>query len=201
MSVYDKIEEFLKKPYAGEDKLEYLKEVALLLSKAPEEDWDALDPEAQDWYILFADGFENNIDNDDWVPPELDGLDEVIAAYTPIVAKPARIRSIKEKTEKEPKPVKAAKEPKVPKTAKEPKTPKTPKVSAPSNSGIMREIILDHFDLTLDCLMDELEKLNVVAKRSSAHIIWYNSLRILEAAVKKGQIVNAAGEVFSITKK
>lgn len=191
MSIYTKIIAFLDTEYAGEDKIEFMKHLAQKLSGSSEEQWEALDADAQEWYNVFAASYEENAENPEWMPPELEGLDEAIEEYA-VAEKPKSAGKVPK--------VKAVKEPKEPKEPKV-KEPKEPKELVPSNSGTMRELLAESYDQSLDDLMNALEERGFVAKRSSAHIVWFNTQRVMDVLLAKGYFKNKAGEVFRITKE
>lgn len=189
MSIYEKISEALGEGYAGQGESQYLKDAALGLSQLPEDEWNGLGEDIKGWYNEFASAYDANGQDEEWVPPTMEGLAEAIEAYVP-----------PEKPAKAAKKEKVAKEPKEPKPKKE-KVAKEPKESVPSNSGIMRDLLAEAYDVSLDELMTKLEEKGVVAKRSSVHIVWFNTQKTMEVLLKAGGFKDKAGNSYKITKE
>ena len=196
-TVYSKVVDFLGTAYQGEGALDFMQTIAQKLVEASEEQWDALDEEVKEWYNDFVEKFSENHDSVEFVPPVLVGLAEAIVVYD-AVEKPAKGKA--PKAPKAPKAAKEPKAPKAPKAAKEPKAPKEPKVSLPSNSGTMREILAAKWNISLDDLMKELEEKEFVAKRSSAHIVWFNTQKTMELLIAKGSFGDKEGNTYKIVK-
>jgi len=62
-------------------------------------------------------------------------------------------------------------------------------------------LLMDNIDISLDDLLKALEEKGMVAKRSSAHIVWFNSQQVMKVMLAKGAFKNGKGEVFKIVKQ
>ena len=65
----------------------------------------------------------------------------------------------------------------------------------------MRDLLAEAYDVTLDELMAKLEERGVVAKRSSVHIVWFNTQKTMEVLLKAGVFKDKAGTSYKITKE
>ena len=171
--------------YQGGPAQDFYRSVVQAVAALSDDDWNELSEEAKAWYNECANAYD--ADGENAVFPPMEGFTETEAVVEEEVAEEA------EKKTKAPKPPKE----------KKPKAPKEKKVreSSPSNSGTMRELLMDNIDISLDDLLKALEEKGMVAKRSSAHIVWFNSQQVMKVMLAKGEFKNGKGEVFKIVKQ
>ena len=171
--------------YKGGAAQDYYRKLVQKIASLSDDEWNELSEEAKEWYNACASAYD--ADGDDAVFPEIDGFEETEAA--PEEAAPEEAKAGKKAGKKA-----------APKAPKEPKEKKVREVS-PSNSGTMRELFLENVDISLDDLLKQLEEKGMVAKKSSAHIVWFGSKKIIEMLIGQGYFKNAKGEVFKVVKQ
>ena len=97
-------------------------------------------------------------------------------------------------------PAKRGRKPKQEKGAKEPKVKKErgakePKPKGPVAALVVRELLCENMDMTLDELMTALKEKEVHMERSSAQVVHLNTIRAFQVATTVGTVKNRAGEV------
>lgn len=193
-TAFDYVSEVLEiEQEEGEDRDAFLQRVAQQIQNLPEDGWNDLPTELQDWYNKTADMLadsEQEVIFDD-IPGAVKEEKKSKKTSSKKVVEDAGDEP-EEKAEPKKrgrKPGSVAKEPKEPKAPKEPKPPKEPKEpKGPIAANSVREILCEDMNTTLDQLMEKLTERGVVMQRSSAQVVHLNTIRAFEVAVQMGEV-------------
>lgn len=224
MTAYDYVVKNLKLKFdPSADEQEFLHHAIVAISALTEAKWEKLPEELQVWYNnaaeVIASGNEDMLI--DLIPgmvaeEELTELEQPDADVEAVeeeaveeeaveeeateesdetVEAPETVEATPAKRGRKPKQEKAAKEPKEPKPKKE-KVVKEPKPKGPVAALVVRELLCENMDMTLDELMAALKEKEVHMERSSAQVVHLNTIRAFQVAATVGTVKNRAGEVI-----
>lgn len=159
----------------GEETSAFLKRLVIAANAMPDEDWDKLNKAAQEWFNQQS--------------PIATAANE--AGVEPVFTEPDGMTPPPEGTIVPREVKKAGRKP------KEPKEPKEPKVRAEPAADVVRRLICENVEITLDDLMKKLEECGVDMMRSSAQVVHLNTVRAFKTLIDKTkEIKNKAGEVL-----
>jgi len=190
-TVLKQLEDLTGVTYTGTEAQDFLNSMIRAVNDLSEEDWNKLPAEGQQW---FNDAAKVISEDDDAEIPSIKGMEEVKEPKKEEKKddKPEKKKE-KEKVKKDPEPAKKG-ESEESEDEPEKKEPKKRRVG-PSAGSIVRSILLDNKDLSLDEVMEELKTRDVDMKRSSAQVIYQGTTRTIEAIIEHGDVKGKDGKV------
>jgi len=190
-TVLEQLVEITGLKYEGMKAQDFLNEMIRAVNELSEEDWNRLPADGQQW---FNDAAKVVSEDEEADIPEIPGMEEVASDDEP--EKEEEEKKDKKDSEKSDK--RDSKEPE--KKEPEKKEPKK-KRTGPSAGSIVRSILLDNKDLTLDEVMEELAEREVDMKRSSAQVIYQGTTRTIAAILEHGSVLDKEGtKVLKVAK-
>ena len=195
MSALEYVIETLKiEPVEYEDSQAFLQRVAVEIQALDEAAWNALPDDLQAWYNTAAEILTEVEEGQD--VGDLPELPEGKKAKKG--KKPTVVAEATEESDVEGEAPKKRGRPKKEVVEGEEKPKKEPKVKedrGPTAANIVRELLCENMDLTLDEIMELLPERGVTMQRSSMQVVALNTVRAFEMVVKMTEVKNKAGEV------
>ena len=195
MSALEYVIETLKiEPVEYEDSQAFLQRVAVEIQALDEAAWNALPDDLQAWYNTAAEILTEVEEGQD--VGDLPELPEGKKAKKG--KKPTVVAEAAEESDVEGEAPKKRGRPKKEVVEGEEKPKKEPKVKedrGPTAANIVRELLCENMDLTLDEIMELLPERGVTMQRSSMQVVALNTVRAFEMVVKMTEVKNKAGEV------
>lgn len=157
----------------------YLQRVAVEIQALDETGWDALPGELQNWYNDAAEILTSVPEDEE--PSDLPPLPEGKKSKK---GRPKKVVEEGEQVE-----VKEKKEKKV-------KEPKEPKERGPIAANVVRQLLCENMDLSLDEILEKLPEHGVTMQRSSMQVVALNTVRAFEMVMKVGEVKDKEGKVL-----
>ena len=170
---------------ADADEQQYLTNLMQAVNGLEEDSWKGLSSDAQAWFNDAAKLFEDVKDGETVSIPAPAGMHVDISQ-----GKTSEDAS----TDAPEKPIKE------PKAAKEPKAKKEKKEKVTPGARHIREILCDDYSLTLKEVMDKLLGRGVEMKKTSAQVVYLNTVRAFETAAELGTVKKSGTTVLTSSK-
>lgn len=197
MSALEYVIETLKiEPDEHEDSQSFLQRVAVEIQALDEAAWNALPDDLQGWYNATAEILTEVEEGQDLGDlPELPEGKKAKKGKKPAVVAEAADESESDAESEAPKKRGRPKKEVVEGEEKPKKEPKVKEDRGPTAANIVRELLCENMDLTLDEIMELLPERGVTMQRSSMQVVALNTVRAFEMVVKMTEVKNKAGEV------
>lgn len=154
----------------------YLQRVAVEIQALDETGWDALPGDLQKWYNDAAEILTSVSEDEE--PDDLPPLPEGKKSKK---GRPKKVVEESEQVE-----VKEPKEKKV----------KEPKERGPIAANVVRQLLCENVDLSLDEILEKLPEHGVTMQRSSMQVVALNTVRAFEMVMKVGEVKDKEGKVL-----